>query len=243
MCNCRPGSFVFDQATAGTGCKPYLGLGPVVGEVPSSAGADLWVSGQQVSPLLSPPLLSPSLACSRRMVSLAVPPKDARWKVRGLPSVAWSLLSTEKKSLTDVLPCEEKPLREKEKFFTFHCKGKKTPRWTVLCGLNARSGKRAAGEWMWASRVSWGSCGRVIGVRETNQKGAVWLRLFRRSVAVPEIGLWAAFVLSESNALLTKSLRPFCKYTLPFPLPCMYSCLFLFKKSNQMIYRTVKKRR
>jgi len=78
MCNCRPGSFVFDQATAGTGCKPYLGLGPVVGEVPSSAGADLWVSGQQVSPLLSPPLLSPSLACSRRMVSLAVPPKDAR---------------------------------------------------------------------------------------------------------------------------------------------------------------------
>lgn len=30
-CNCSPGSFVFDQATACVGCKPDLGPGPVVG--------------------------------------------------------------------------------------------------------------------------------------------------------------------------------------------------------------------
>lgn len=64
---------------------------------------------------------------------------------------------------------------------------------------------------MWPSQLPQGACGRVLGVRETSQKGAVWLRLCRRSVAVPETRLKAAFVLPRANVLSSKSHCPFCK--------------------------------
>lgn len=68
----------------------------------------------------------------------------------------------------------------------------------------------------------WDSSDRFTGDRVTDQTGEVWLKLFRRSVALPEIGFKAAFLLSNSVDFSTKSLCPFCKETLPFPLPCMH---------------------
>lgn len=67
----------------------------------------------------------------------------------------------------------------------------------------------------WRAIVSelapWHNSDRVTADRMTDQIGEVWLRLCRRSVALPETGFKAAFLLSNTGDFSTKSLCPFCK--------------------------------
>lgn len=65
----------------------------------------------------------------------------------------------------------------------------------------------------------WDSSDRITADGATGQTGEIWLRLFRRSVAVPETGFKAAFLLCNTVVFSMKSL---CHST---NKPCVFLCL------------------